>query len=304
MTPAFARRVARCLYGGSLCTAASFVCSVCLPAQQTAGEPKACPWMLASPDSIDTSLKLELTTPSLVGLTNREVVRRRADAIRLVLQELRSLFLAPAGFEVPVSNATVFVMPVDGARSDAVPELSTSVTFTLFSDGRVQDIRLSRSSRVPALDSALTAAVRRAGEERVLSGLSSDLGGDSIFAEVATTAASMGVEPSLPLARLRLPHYRVEAASPVFPIPAPEYPFLARRRGVTDSLKLRFVIDTLGQIDGESVSVIAATYRDFVKSVFATLPRLRFKPAVSGGCAITTRSVIPYSFSLQGISLR
>jgi TonB family protein len=164
---------------------------MCLPAQQMAGEPRACPWMMASPDSIDTSLELELTTPSLVGLTDREVVRRR---------------------EAPFGSSS--------------------------------------------------------------------------------------------LARVRLPRYSVEPASPVFPIPAPEYPFRARRAGITDSLKLRFVVDTLGQIDGESVSVIAATYRDFVKSVFATLPRLRFKPAVSGGCAITTRAVIPYSFSLHGISLR
>jgi len=241
---------------------------------------------------------LELATPSLVGLTDTGIVRRRTEATRLVLQELRSMFVAPASFQVPVDNATVFVMAATGSRSDVVPELSASVTFTLFSDGRMHDIRLSHSSRVPVFDSALTAAVRRAGEEQVLSGMTSDLGGDSIHAEIATTAGPMGVNPNLTLVRVRLPNYRADASSPIFPVSGPEYPPRALRAGITDSVEIRFAVNTGGQVDLESVSVVAATYRDFVKSIFATLPRLRFKPAMSGGCAITTRLVQPFTFSL------
>jgi len=247
---------------------------------------------------MDAVVTLELTSPALAGIADREVVQRRGDATRLLLQELRSAFAAPVTLALAVDRGTVLAKAAEAGRDDAVPEITVGVAFTLLADGRVRDVRVTAASPAPALDSALAGAIARAARAGALSGLAPELGGDSLLAEVATTVDAQGIQPGTPLMRVRLPRYVVTPPTLLPPLPSPEYPMVARRAGVTDSVALRFVVDTLGRVDVASLSVIAGTYRDFVKAVLTVLPRMRFEPARSADCAIAFRVVMPFTFSL------
>ena len=232
-----------------------------LRAQQTLGASGGCPLVSAWPDSLDAPVFLELTAPNLVGLRKRDAIREREKATLLVLQELRSAFVAPVRVALTVGRHTALAMPV-GPDDVAVPELAARVRFTLFADGRTQDVRLTAQSGAPALDSALVDGVGRATKLGALSGLASQLGGDSLVAEIATTVGRQGIKPNIPLLRIRLPRYPISRMVILPPLPSPAYPPAAMQRGLMDQVTLRFVIDTLGKVDIESLSVKQSPTRD------------------------------------------
>src|SRR5262249_46642938 len=64
---------------------------------------------------------------------------------------------------------------------------------------------------------------------------------------------------------------------------APVYPPAWLRDGVAGLAEVRFVVDTLGEVDTTSVHLVTASHTEFAESVREALPHMRFRPAVYHG---------------------
>ncbi len=74
----------------------------------------------------------------------------------------------------------------------------------------------------------------------------------------------------------------------------PEYPEVAARAAVGDSVLMEFVVDEQGNVDMERPTLISAEYSEFAVAVRDALPRMRFEPARSGTCLL--RSTVQQAF--------
>ena len=63
---------------------------------------------------------------------------------------------------------------------------------------------------------------------------------------------------------------------------APAYPAELLTKGITGSVRARYVVDTTGFADTSTFRVVAATHEAFVAAVRAALPLMRFSPAKMG----------------------
>jgi protein TonB len=63
---------------------------------------------------------------------------------------------------------------------------------------------------------------------------------------------------------------------------APAYPKLMMDRGVEGYATMRFVVDSTGTIDMQTVATLDASHREFVEAVREVLPKMRFRPALMG----------------------
>jgi hypothetical protein len=63
---------------------------------------------------------------------------------------------------------------------------------------------------------------------------------------------------------------------------APAYPLALLQKGITGSVQARYVVDTTGFADTTSFEVMRSTHPEFVASVKAALPYMRFSPAKIG----------------------
>jgi TonB family protein len=61
---------------------------------------------------------------------------------------------------------------------------------------------------------------------------------------------------------------------------APPYPKSMLDRKIEGSVAVQYVVDTTGRADTLSFTVLETTHADFAKSVKATLPNMRFRPAI------------------------
>lgn len=80
--------------------------------------------------------------------------------------------------------------------------------------------------------------------------------------------------------------------------PAPTYPEYLRRAGITGTVTVEFVVDTLGRIDLESIRVRGSDHEQLTGSVRATLPRLRFLPAEFQGRKVPQLVQLPFRFDI------
>jgi protein TonB len=79
--------------------------------------------------------------------------------------------------------------------------------------------------------------------------------------------------------------------------PEPRYPSLLSRAGVEGMVVVRFVVDTLGGVESESVRVLSATHEQFARAVREVLPRMRFVPAEVGGRRV--RQLVEQRFGFE-----
>jgi protein TonB len=88
---------------------------------------------------------------------------------------------------------------------------------------------------------------------------------------------------------------------PVTPLagnPAPRYPAALARAGVEGEVTMRFVIDTTGRVEPESIHLVRGTHLLFERAVREVLPRLRFLPAAVGGAKVRQVVEQPFRFEL------
>ena len=89
---------------------------------------------------------------------------------------------------------------------------------------------------------------------------------------------------------------------PVEPLagqPAPRYPAMLRTTGVEGRVDVRFVVDTLGRVESESLQFIGASHQLFVEAVKAALLRQRFIPAEAAGHRVRQLVTQPFVFTIR-----
>lgn len=64
---------------------------------------------------------------------------------------------------------------------------------------------------------------------------------------------------------------------------APPYPPEMLEKRIEGSVGIQYIVDTTGTADASSIVILSATHPDFANSVKATLPQMKFRPAVMGG---------------------
>jgi protein TonB len=79
--------------------------------------------------------------------------------------------------------------------------------------------------------------------------------------------------------------------------PEPRYPTLLSRAGIEGSVAVRFVVDTSGAVEVQSVTILSATHEQFARSVREALPRMRFVPAEVAGRKV--RQLVEQRFGFE-----
>ena len=78
----------------------------------------------------------------------------------------------------------------------------------------------------------------------------------------------------------------------------PSYPEALRLAGVGGRVVVRFVVDTLGRVEHESVVVRESSHARFENAVRDVLPRMRFTPAQIAGKAVRMMVEMPFEFAI------
>ena len=179
-------------------------------------------------------------------------------------------------------------LPVYGFASETkvAPTLTGQVTFSLLR-GRVTSLRLTATSLLPSVDSALVTAVSRADSLKAfvgvpmgqytmsLSSLTPDA--DALATDLAHVAVSV-----VPLAH---------RASLDDEAPAPRLP--------TGNGTFEFVVDEHGHVIPATLRTLKSSSPDFALAVRRSVGMLRYQPAISGTCPIKQVVQQPFEASLR-----
>ena len=78
---------------------------------------------------------------------------------------------------------------------------------------------------------------------------------------------------------------------------APPYPPAMLEKKIEGSVAVQYVVDTTGRADTTSFVVLSMTHLDFARSVKATLPQMRFRPAIMNSQKV--RQLVQQQFSFR-----
>lgn len=79
---------------------------------------------------------------------------------------------------------------------------------------------------------------------------------------------------------------------------APAYPLELLKRNIEGGVRVRYVVDTTGLADPETLEILLASHPLFVKSVRDVLPHMRFQPAKIGTRKVRQWVEQPFSFHI------
>jgi protein TonB len=79
----------------------------------------------------------------------------------------------------------------------------------------------------------------------------------------------------------------------------PRYPELLRQAGIDGRVLVRFVVDTVGKIDMNSVQVLESTHDLFTRAVRDILGGFRFRPAEARGHRVRAMAEMPFEFHIR-----
>jgi len=80
---------------------------------------------------------------------------------------------------------------------------------------------------------------------------------------------------------------------------APAYPEILRSAGLSGTVTLEFVVDTLGRVERGSVRVVGSDHDLFARSALSAVPGYRFLPAQAGGQRVRQLVRLPFRFSVN-----
>jgi hypothetical protein len=274
---AFHRRIARSL-------AFSALVALCPPWSLSAQGPVRC-------DSARLSDTRGDGTDTLRVMLRRATGSPRLDA-RYALEALDALrrhFILPSRLALP------FRVPLDDSTSTM--GLAASVDFTAHRDGSADQIRLSRSSYVPALDSAMIDAVRSASRESAFAPFDTSVTGatlplvlDVAFGLEDTIRA--GIDAAL-IRRAR--HGKLTLPQVIEPQRLPHF---ANARAAGSNLgfvDMAFAVSAEGRVLPGTVEFRRVTTSTLARAVLDVLPSWRFVPATISGCPVA--ALVSQSFS-------
>lgn len=79
----------------------------------------------------------------------------------------------------------------------------------------------------------------------------------------------------------------------------PRYPELLRQAGLDGRVLVRFVVDSTGKVDMNSVQVLESTHDLFTRAARAALGGFRFKPAEVRGHRVRAMAEMPFEFRIR-----
>lgn len=274
-----------------------------LVAQGRTSDGATCVIPIAPADSSDEILYLQLSqveTRPVMSKKPRAAAQR--GQLDLLLQELRPFVIFSRPLHLPIGVATAYVdSPSDSVDNRGVPAPRSSVTFTLFADGRIAGIKVEPPARVPSLDSAFVKALQRGGNAGTLSGIlainvdaTGRTAADSARFRLTTTLFRDTTATMLPLFRIRLPSYAFTNAFAHEKNPLPDFPSAAWDDAIDGEVELSFVVDERGRVDMGTVDILKANYREFVLSVLEEMPGWRYRSSTINGCPV--RQLVQQTF--------
>ena len=249
----------------------------------------------AQPPVLCDSARL-LAIHSVSQDTLRVVLRRGNANVRLdprfaieALDALRRNVTLPAQLALP------FRVPLNDSMSTL--GLALSVDFVAQRDGSIRQVHLSRSSYVPALDTAVLSALYAAGSEHAFAPFES-----SVTANVMLLVleVAFGLEDSIRVgidaAVMRRPRH---AALHLPQVIGPQrLPHFANARAAGSNLgfvDISFAVSEAGRVLPGTVEFTRVTTRALAVAMLDVLPGWRFVPATIAGCAVP--ALVSQSFS-------
>lgn len=198
-------------------------------------------------------------------------------------------------FEVPAQLA----LPIRVPLSDTVSTfaVAASVDFTATRDGSIRAVRMTRSSYVAALDSAIVRALEAAGAESAFAPFDSS---DTADALRLVMDVGFGLEDStragIDVALLRLPrHARLELPTVIEPQRLPTFPNARAAGSQLGRVTMEFAVSAEGQVLPGTVEFTRVTTPALARAVLDVLPSWRFTPARIAGCPVP--ALVSQSFS-------
>ena len=91
------------------------------------------------------------------------------------------------------------------------------------------------------------------------------------------------VSPALPVGAIATPDQVERVVFPRANNPRPNYPSALRNAVVEGDVLTRFVVDTTGRVERNSIEIIRASHSLFADAVREWLPRTRYEPATIAG---------------------
>ena len=273
--------------GGALGALGVLAAPVAIAAQQAQPVVPSCLSLAPATDSVESVLHLALAVRYPADERSRapRPPDGEREALALVLQQIREALTLPRELPIFLNDSTPFDVHGDTTRRPMLmhPALHGTLALTLHTNGRISNVGFERRSISDALDATLITMLER---QDSLGGFwypAGPLPQDSVRLLLTTTHRPGRQEVSTPLARIRLPRYPGTQVRPRRG-PAPRYPDIAEKAGISSAVMVEFVVDTTGRADMSTVRLVFAEYEEFVAEVRRVLPRHRYEPARIAGC--------------------
>lgn len=216
------------------------------------------------------------------------------------------------------SNVFQFEAPPKPARGTVWPSTNSSVIFTLRRDGGIADLYAVVPGTSTAMEQALSRAVVRAHTAGEIPPLSSVPGDGDATLELSIVARfhdglrpdtlaelppHKGASRRVPVGFGRVVRYPLSQEVSAHPrtqqVPIPDD---AWGMTIADTVELEFLVDDTGRVSAETSRLLTAHYQEFARAVVEHLPKMRFKPAKSGGCAVAT--IVAQGFVFGTVRIR
>ena len=228
--------------------------------------------------------------------TLRLLLRRAVGGVRLDARyAMEGLDALRRNFTLPERVALPFHVVLDDSSSTL--GLVASIEFVAVRDGTVRNVRVTRISHVPALDSAVLRALQIASAESAFAPFGS---GDPGHELRLVLEVAFGLEDStragIDAAVMTLPRYGPMTLPAV--IEPQRLPRFANARAAGSRLgyvNMSFGISDAGVVVPGTVDFSKVTTRTLARALLDVLPSWRFVPAYIGGCPVP--SLVTQSFS-------
>lgn len=227
-------------------------------------------------------------TPARVMYATLEAERTNSPTLAIylgtLLQEIALVFIAP---------------------DSAIPLQTFSFTLRLHRDGRLSDAHLSEAYVPSALAEAAIRAIDSVSRAGGIGPVPFDVDEDPLFLRMVFRLGERTSDISVPFYEMRYPAYfEYETDKPALAVPgnpAPRYPAALRDQHIEGEVLVQFVVDTMGRADMRTLRLLGPrrVYKEFVKSVFDVLPKMRFSSAERRGCKVKQLVQLPFAFKIN-----
>lgn len=183
----------------------------------------------------------------------------------------------------------------EGVRQHFVPP--NALPLPLMGDkGPPTDIAVGRRSINPTLEASLAQAIRSITRDDYLPPPD---GVHNLRIHITLYTTSTPMPDQQGFFTVLLPVYTLEKEVVRDYLARPEYPPVAQRNGVEDTVKVTFVVDEHGKMMPETEQITAGRYREFAEAVVESIRRSRFRPALANGCPVKSLVQAPFIFGIK-----